>query len=131
MRSRSRSTRPTGTRACAPPWSSPGREIPSAGESKFPQGGPALLATQGTADTISLPSDTYTYYSAAKRPKYLLRLTGATHVAPYSYQEPQLSVVKSTTVAFLNAYLKDTPGALKALAAAGSVPGVATLQSDP
>lgn len=108
-----------------------GAEISSSGEFEFPQGGPALLATQGTADTISLPSDTYAYYAAAKRPKYLLRLTGATHVAPYSYQQPQLSVVKSTTVAFLNAYLKDTPGALKALVAAGDVPGVATLQAEP
>ena len=108
-----------------------GAEIPSAGEFEFPQGGPALLATQGTADTISLPSDTYTYYAAAKRPKYLLRLVGATHVAPYSYQEPQLAIVKSTTVAFLNAYLKNTPGALRALASAGHVPGVATLQAEP
>jgi dienelactone hydrolase len=36
-----------------------------------------LLASQGTADTTNLPQNTYAYFSAAPRPKYLLQLLGA------------------------------------------------------
>jgi hypothetical protein len=42
-----------------------------------------------------------------------------------------LGVVERVTIAFLDHYLKRTPGSLPHLLAAGSVPGVATLNADP
>lgn len=108
-----------------------GAEIPAGGEFTFPAGGPPLFAAQGTSDKINLPAATATYYAAAHRPKYLLKLIGASHIPPYTYQQPQLTIVESTTIAFMDAYLKHKPGALRRIASAGQVPGVATLQAEP
>lgn len=95
----------------------------------FPSGGPALLATQGTADTINLPAETSAYFSAAKPPKYLLRMIGAEHYAPYMREGTTLRLVKRVSIDFLNAYLKRESGSLKAMSATGNVAGVATLQA--
>jgi dienelactone hydrolase len=108
-----------------------GAEIPAGGEFAFPAGGPPLLATQGTADKINLPTATYSYFAAAQRPKYLLKLIGSSHIPPYTYEQPRLSIVENTTIAFMDAYLKRKPGALRRISAAGQVPGVATLQAEP
>ena len=58
-------------------------------------------------------------------------LLGASHVPPYSSQQPQLAVVERVTIAFLDHYLKRTPGSLQRLLSAGNVPRVATLNADP
>ena len=108
-----------------------GAELTSLGKFAFSAGGPPLLATQGTADTMNLPSDTYHYFVAAWPPKYLLRLLGATHLPPYTDQGPDLEIVERATRAFLDAYLKQTPGALAQLRIDGIVPGRASLQADP
>jgi dienelactone hydrolase len=106
-----------------------GAEIPQLGAFTIPAGGPPLLATQGTADPINLPSATSAFYDTAPAPKYLLELLGASHLPPYSTQEPQLGVVERVSIAFLGHYLEHT--SLKRLLAAGSVSGVATLEADP
>ena len=62
---------------------------------------------------------------------HLLELVGATHLPPYSSQEPQLGVVERVTIAFLDRYLKRTQGSLERLRAAGNLPGVATLDANP
>ena len=108
-----------------------GAEIPGVGGFAFPAPSPPLLATQGTADTINRPQFTYAFFNIAPRPKFLLRLLGASHLPPYTTQQPQLTIVERVTTDFLNAYLKHTGGALKAMSAAGNAGGVATLQSDP
>lgn len=108
-----------------------GAEIPGTEGFAFPAGGPPLLATQGTADTINLPSATNVFFEAASRPKYLLSLLGAEHLPPYSTQQPQLGIVERTSIAFLDAYLKHTPRARARLLAAGNVPEAATLVADP
>jgi dienelactone hydrolase len=108
-----------------------GAEIPGVGGFTFPAPSPPLLATQGTADTINRPGSTYAFFNSAPRPKFLLRLLGASHLPPYTTQEPQLTIVERVSTDFLNAYLKHTPGALKAMAGAGNAGGVATLQADP
>jgi len=108
-----------------------GAEIPGIGGFQIPPGGPPLLATQGTADTINPPSATNGYYDSAPRPKYLLELLGASHLPPYSTEAPQLGVVERVTIAFLDHYLKHTRGSLRRLRTAGSVAGVATLNSHP
>jgi predicted dienelactone hydrolase len=108
-----------------------GAEMSGIGGYGFGPGAAPLLATQGTADTTNEPRFTYSFFHAARRPKYLLRLLGATHLPPYTSQQPQLALVERVTVAFLDAYLKRAPGAIPALRSAGQDPRVAALVSDP
>ena len=108
-----------------------GAEIPAEGSFEFPAGGPPLLATQGTADTINFPNFTTTYFEAAQRPKYLLQLIGAEHLPPYTVPSTQLHIVEGVSVAFLDSYLKHTAGALARISAIGQVPGTATLTAEP
>jgi dienelactone hydrolase len=108
-----------------------GAEIPGIGGFQLAPGGPPLLATQGTADTINPPYSTDAFYAGVPRPKYLLELVGASHLPPYSSQAPQLGVVERVTLAFLDRYLKRTQGSLERLRAAGNLPGVATLDANP
>jgi fermentation-respiration switch protein FrsA (DUF1100 family) len=108
-----------------------GAEIPASGSFTFPSNGPPLLAAQGTADTVNPPGFTTTFFEAASRPKYLLRLLGAGHLPPYSEQQPQLSIVQRVTVAFLDGYLKHRPAQLRRLGNLGTVPGAASLVAEP
>jgi dienelactone hydrolase len=105
-----------------------GAELPSSGF-YFPKPSPPLLASQGTADVINLPGNTYAFFHAAPAPKFLLRLLGAPHLGPYTDEEPQLGVVERVTVAFLDRYLKHLPGARARLWSAGDTPGVASLST--
>ena len=104
---------------------------PRVGGFTFPPGGPPLLATQGTADTVNLPSATNAFFEAARRPKYLLSLIGSEHLPPYSRQQPQLSIVERVSIAFLDGYLEHRPAALAALVSLGSVPGIASMVAEP
>ena len=108
-----------------------GAEIPGLGDFVFTHGGPALLATQGTADTINLPSATSAFFAPAPRPKFELRLLGAQHLGPYTFEQPQLGVVERVSIAFLDRYLKGIASAGRKLLVAGNVPGVAALTADP
>lgn len=108
-----------------------GAEIPGIGAFQIASGGPPLLATQGTADPINPPSATHAYYDSAPAPKYLLQLLDATHLPPYSTDTPQLTVVERVSIAFLDHYLKHTPGSLQRLVTAGSQPRTATLNAHP
>jgi dienelactone hydrolase len=104
-----------------------GAEIPGVGGFDFPSPSPPLLASQGTADTINLPKYTYQFFNLAPQPKYLLKLLGAPHLPPYTYEQPQLGIVERVTIAFLDDYLKRLPGSLSRMLAAGSVGGVSTI----
>lgn len=97
----------------------------------FPEPSPALLAVQGTADTTNLPKYTRGFYDQARRPKFLLQLLGASHLSPYTVQQPQLSIVERVTVAFLRRYLNGVRSAFRRIGTAGNVRGVSTLQSAP
>jgi dienelactone hydrolase len=108
-----------------------GAEIPEVGGFAFTPGGPPLLATQGTADTVNPPSFTNEFFDAAQRPKYLLSLIGAEHLPPYSYQQPQLAIVERVTIAFLDGYLKHNERALAQLTSRGDVPGTASMIAEP
>jgi predicted dienelactone hydrolase len=108
-----------------------GAEMSGVNGYAFGAGAPPLLATQGTADTINEPHFTYSFFDAAQRPKYLLRLLGAAHLPPYTRQQPQLAIVERVTIAFLDAYLKHTPGALGRLRSSGHVPRLAAFAADP
>ena len=108
-----------------------GAEIPGIGGFQIAPGGPPLLAVQGTADTINPPSATNAFYDSAPAPKYRLELLGASHLPPYSWQEPQLGIVEGTTIAFLDRFLEHSTGAQQRLQSAGNVPGTAMLNADP
>lgn len=107
-----------------------GAEIPTLPAFGLRSGGPPLMATQGTADTINPPSDTEAFFARAARPKYLLSLLGAGHLPPYTYQQPQLGIVERVTTAFLDHYLKGT-APLARIAQSARVRGVAALRADP
>ncbi len=96
-----------------------GAEIPALGSFTFPQGGPPMLAAQGTADTVNLPSATEAFFTSAHRPKYLLSLIGAEHLPPYSTQQPQLTIVEQVTLGFLDHYLKHAASGLQSDADSG------------
>jgi dienelactone hydrolase len=104
-----------------------GAELPAG---QLDSGGPPLLALQGTADTVNPSADTDAFYAALAKPKFLVRLLGAVHTAPFVRQQPQLSVVEKVTVAFLDRYLKGDQNASARLTAAGTLPGVAETLSD-
>ena len=96
-----------------------------------PQLGTPLLATQGTADTVNLPSETLSYFHAASTPKYLLLLDGAEHQPPYTVPGPQLDAVARTSIAFLDRYLKLEGGALQRLVQQGNAGPATELQANP
>jgi len=75
-----------------------GAEDPFAAPFAMPPTGPALLAVQGTADTINPPAMTDAFFTPAGAPKYLLRLIGAGHLPPYTEPGPELSAVRRVTV---------------------------------
>jgi len=107
-----------------------GAEDPFA--SKFtPQAGTPLLAIQGTADTVNLPSETRSYFDAASPPKYLLQLDGAEHQPPYTVPGAQLDAVARTSIAFLDRYLKLEGGALHRLVQQGNAGAATELQANP
>jgi dienelactone hydrolase len=93
----------------------------------FPSQGPALLATQGSRDTINEPSATHRYFDLAPRPKFLLTLIGATHLPPYTTQQPYLGVVEQVTIAFLDHFLRAEHASLARMRDSGNVSGVARL----
>jgi dienelactone hydrolase len=99
------------------------------GMGSFPQGGPPLLAVQGTADTTNSPGETTAYFELARRPKFLLWLLGASHLPPYTDEQPQLGIVERATIAFLDHYLKGRP--LRAFGEAAQRPGLTRLTADP
>ena len=90
---------------------------------------PPLLAIQGSADTINPPSVTRELFLEAAKPKYMLTLLHAGHLAPYVHDRRKLAVVERVTIAFLDHYFKQAP--LRLLLAAGKAPGVARLTNRP
>ena len=104
-----------------------GADMPGMDSFPFAAGTPPLLAVQGLADPINSPSSTYRYFHLARAPKFMLQLPGAAHLGPYTDQQPQLSIVERETLAFLDRYLKHTPGARQRMWRVGNVPGVAQL----
>jgi dienelactone hydrolase len=107
-----------------------GAEIPGAAGFSIPAPSPPLLATQGTADVLNLPSSTRAFFDIAPAPKYLLTLFGAPHLGPYTDEQPQLGIVERVTIAFFDLYLKHA-GSAGRLTADGNQQGTAALKADP
>ncbi len=106
-----------------------GAVIPGVGGFSFPAPSPPLLATQGTADVVNPPSFTFGFYNIAPRPKYLLTLYGASHLAPYTGIEPYTAVTERVTTDFFDHYLKGWPRAPARMRRDGDVGGVSSLRS--
>lgn len=108
-----------------------GAEIPMLAPFQIARGGPPLLATQGTADTINLPSATAAFFDSAPPPKYLLEVLGGSHLGPYATDPVQLHAVERATTAFLEYYLDHDRAARRNMFNAGRVHRVTTLQAHP
>ena len=108
-----------------------GAKLAGASGFTFPPPSPPLLAVQGTADTTNLPRFTRAFYDQAPRPKYLLQLLGASHLLPYTVQQPQLGIVERVTIAFLRRYLNSVRSAFSKIVTAGNVRGVSTIEAAP
>ena len=104
-----------------------GAALPGMGA--FPRSGPPLLAVQGTADTTNAPATTAGFFRLARRPKFLLWLLGASHLQPYTDQQPQLGIVEQVTIAFLDHYVKGRP--LRTFVQAARRPGLTELTAAP
>lgn len=102
---------------------------PLGGMGPFPRRGPPLLAVQGTADPLNAPTTTAAYFGLAARPKFLLWLLGASHLPPYTDQEPQLGIVEGATIGFLDRYLMGRP--LASFERAARRPGLTRLVAEP
>jgi hypothetical protein len=59
----------------------------------------------------------------------LLWLLGASHLPPYTDEEPQLGIVERSTIAFLDHYLKG--GTLAVFERTAGVPGLTRLVAHP
>jgi len=91
-----------------------------------------LLVVQGTDDLSYNPvSCSVDLYNQASQPKYYLSMIGQTHFSAYIPPGPALNVVTRVTINFLNGYLRHATSALTAMRTAGSVPGLATITSQP
>jgi fermentation-respiration switch protein FrsA (DUF1100 family) len=106
-----------------------GAEDPFAAAFRMPRTGPALLAVQGTADTINPPASTYLFYGEAGSPKVLLKLIGAGHQPPYTEPGPELTAVERTTTAFLDDVCKGETARLRGLLAVGGAGGGSVLSA--
>lgn len=98
----------------------------------YSNGSAPLLVVQGTNDlTMNPVTCSVTLYNEAPAPKYYLAMIGQTHLSAYVPAGPARDVVAAASIDFFNAYLRHAPGALRALRAAGTRPGLATITSAP
>jgi predicted dienelactone hydrolase len=88
-----------------------------------------LLAVQGTADRINPPVYTRDLYHAVGRPKFLLLLSRAGHLGPYTVPGARLAAVERVSIAFLDHYLGT--GSLRAISQAAARLRSDTLTSEP
>ena len=61
--------------------------------------------------------------------KFLVWLVGASHLPPYTDEQPQLGIVERSVVAFLDHYLEGRP--LSAFERAARRPGLTQFVADP
>jgi predicted dienelactone hydrolase len=111
-----------------------GAQLPEGGRASLVASGPPLLAVQGSADQINPPARTAAFFDAVGRPKFLLTLIGASHLAPYTSEQPQLAIVEHASLAFLRAYLgppSDLARQLAALRRVGHRRGLTSLIARP
>jgi predicted dienelactone hydrolase len=87
-----------------------------------------LLLIHGDQDRTVPVRGSQVAYDEAKAPKFLVTLLGAPHVP---IQPPYLDIIVKTTTDFFDRYLVGEKAALARLERDGTVPGAATIDSDP
>jgi fermentation-respiration switch protein FrsA (DUF1100 family) len=96
----------------------------------FTGGAPPMLFVQGSADTINPPwASMQLYRSDRAGPRYYLDLPGASHMVPYSGDNPVERLVARITLAFFARYVLGDAGALTTMTRLGNSTGIATLSS--
>lgn len=99
------------------------------GEKYFEDVDTPLLLLHGDRDDVVSYQGSVDAFARASAPKFLLTFSGAGHVYPFVGAEgEQGAALVAGSLAFWDAYLKRDRDALDDLRAAGSEPGVATLQ---
>ena len=106
-----------------------GAELASFGGSYFTGAPVPLLVVQGRADTVNPPGCSVQIYDRAPAPKYYLDLPGAGHLPPYLDAGADQQVVARVTTDFFDARLAGQAAAGPAMAADGSLPGLAQLSA--
>ena len=87
-----------------------------------------LLLVHGTEDDIVPIKGSIDAYAAARPPKYFVTLLDQSHVGPFDGgDQPAARVVRATTIAFLDAYVRGRRRARRRLSRAGDVEGVASM----
>jgi hypothetical protein len=95
-----------------------------------PGGEPPMLFTQGSADTVNLPSTSIQLYLADKgSPRYYLALFGATHLVPYEGDDSVERFVARISLEFFARYVLGDTGALATMMQEGNASGAAALDS--
>ncbi|HEY8218188.1 MAG TPA: hypothetical protein VIH82_13710 [Acidimicrobiia bacterium] len=90
-----------------------------------------LLLVHGDKDEVLSITASIEAYAAASPPKHFVTLLDQLHVEAFDGgDEPAARVVNTTTVDFLDAYVRGRRRAVGRLARDGDVPGVATIQSE-
>lgn len=96
----------------------------------FPGAAPPMLFTQGSADTVNLPSASMQLYLADKgNPRYYLALFGATHLVPYEGDDSVERLVARICLEFFARYVLGDAGALATMMREGNASGAAALDS--
>ena len=107
-----------------------GAEWPPMPGTYFAGGVPPMLFVQGSADTINPPWDSLRLYRAdTAGPRYYLDLLGASHMVPYSGDNPVERLVARVTLAFFDRYVLGDAGALTTMTRAADSSGTAALDS--
>ena len=84
-----------------------GAQLPSG--SYFTSQSVPTIVMQGTADTISPPTNAESVYRLAQAPKYFLSLQGADHLSPFAGTSPYERVVRAVSIGFFDRYLNHAP----------------------
>ena len=96
----------------------------------FTGGAPPMLFVQGSADTINPPRASMQMYRADRAgPRYYLDLPGASHMGPYSGDNPVERLVARVTLAFFARYVLSDAAALATMTRLGNSAGIAALSS--
>jgi len=107
-----------------------GAEWPPMPGTYFTGDTPPMLFVQGSADTINPPWASLQLYRADRAgPRYYLNLLGASHMVPYSGDNPVERLVVRVTLAFFARYLLGDAGALTTMTRLGNSAGIAALRS--
>ena len=96
-----------------------------------PAAQPAVLVVQSATDACNVPQDSVQLYNMVGQPKWYLGLDDASHLGPYTGDQPAAGVVEAVTTRFLEVALRPGTVSTTTLQRAGEVPGVSSITEAP